>query len=1028
MSAVPVVFDFLTSACREAATWIATHPRRKRGRWLAAIAVGAGLAVTAALGQSTAAARSTSYFAKNWLVEDGLPHNVVNRIVQDGRGFLWVATAGGLARFDGREFREYPVPMVPADASVNVRDVAVEDASTLLLLPAGGGVVRLRGDTFSLHPVSAAVTGKTLLSLFVERNGTLWLGGTGSSMMRWRDGRLVTLGPEEGYVVRRAGGRQCFAVDGDGRTWLSCGEFLGWYRDGRMIRVPVDTRGSIIIAAASSGGIWVATDEQLLKWEDDRLTVICDRGAWAPGGAIVQYMFEDAAGRLWAGTRRQGLFCLADGKPVPVPTEHYQITAVTGDAESNLWVAMEGGGIDRLRLKTFVLLDASAGIPDDSSTSVCVDAAGAVWCADRRNGVVQVFEGQTRIFNRTAMQTPLYASNVCPDPDDNIWIGSNNGVYVLPADRSAPIRKLEAALQPVRAMFCARAGDMWVSSGIGPVPGYQLGFFHEGAYHALTAADGFVSKHVVAMAEAADGAVWIGTFDGEVLEFRDGRLQLRVSREDAQTGPIHSLHFDASGALWIGSDHGLVRMHGGVLRHFTRSDGLPDDLITRVLEDDRRRLWLCSRRGFFSVALDDLDALAADKIHRAVATTFGKDEGLPGFSAPIGGQPMAWKAADGRLWFVTSRGVIGFDPEASLPRRTPPAVYIDEALLDDRAVPATGPLRVPPGGHRVEFRLVALNYSAPEKVRLRHQLVGFDRDWIETGAERTVSYAQLSPGSYSLRVIAANQDGRWSENAATLELRVAAAWWQTWWARGAAVLAFTGLVGWIARYWSHQRLKARLQRLEREHALEQERSRIARDLHDELGGSVTQIGMLADRLNRHAAESELKGELRQLAWRTRGLAGELESIVWTVSPKNNNWNQLAAFMAQYARRFFRGTPIECSVEGMEGIPAQPLAPEAQHHVLAVVKEALNNVLKHSGATSVKLSPGFEGGVFSVRIRDNGRGFDPSSPSHAERNGLANMRVRAAETGGTLTIESERGKGSEVILRIPEGALPPAARV
>jgi DNA-binding NarL/FixJ family response regulator/signal transduction histidine kinase/streptogramin lyase len=782
---------------------------------------------------------------------------------------------------------------------------------------------------------------------------------------------------------------------------------LGWYRDGRLIRVPIDTQASIFIAASRTGGIWIATAERLLKWDDGQVTVVRDSPAWLPATALAQQLLEDRAGVLWIGTRRQGLFRLAEGKLVAVPTEHYQISALAEDGESNLWVGVGGNGISRLRRKTFTLLDTATGFPDNESSSVCEDAAGAIWCADRRNGLVRVLAGQTRVFARTETSAAIDASNVCPDRDDNLWIGTLTGLYQLPVDRAAAIRLLDAAIRPVRSLYCTRDGDMWVGSGGERTQGYQLGFFRQGVYRPFSKADGFPGKHVVALTEATDGTVWIGTYDGDVLEYRDGKFVQRLAGAVTLAGHIHALHFDASGALWLASERGLILMSGDRVRRFTRADGLPDDLITQMLEDNHGRLWLCSRRGFFSVAIDDLKAVADGRSQRVVATTFGKEEGLPGFSAPIGGQPMAWKARDGRLWFVTDRGVVGFDPEASLPERPPPTVYIDEAFVDNRSAPVGAGLSLPPGRHQVEFRFVALNYSAPEKAHLRHQLVGFDQDWVETGAGYAARYARLAPGNYSLRVIAANQDGRWSPQGATLSVVVASAWWQTWWFRSAAFLAAIGVVVGIVLSWSHRRLKRRLEQLEREHALDKERARIARDLHDELGGSLTQIGLLADRLNRHSggAESDAFG---QMARRTRRLAGELESIVWTVNPKNDTWDKLALFLGEFAGRFFQDTPVECLVQGAETVPPRPLAPDVQHHLLSVTKEALNNILKHSRASRAKIVIGSAGGEFTLTIEDNGVGFEPDSLEHAERNGLANMRTRIAEIGGAIAISSVRG--------------------
>jgi signal transduction histidine kinase/ligand-binding sensor domain-containing protein len=996
-------------------------------RTLAGIVAAVGMfSAGAPWGCAQGATQELGYYSRRWLVDDGLPHNVVNRIVQDGRGFLWVATPGGLARFDGRVFREFPVPALSRDAGINIRDLILEDASTLLLLPSSGGIVRLRDNGFSFHPATAAVAGTTLLHLFAEPNGTLWLGGAGAALMRWQDGKLITFGPAEGYVAPRAGVRPGFAIDGDGRTWVSCGNFLGWYREGRLIRVPIDTQAAIFIAPSRSGGIWIGTTERLLKWDDGQVAVVRDGPAWLPATALAQQLLEDRSGGLWIGTRRQGLFRLAEGNLVPVPTAHYQVSALAEDRESNLWVGVNGDGIHRLRPKTFALLDTTSGLPDNESSSVCEDAGGAIWCADRGNGLVRVRDGESRIFARTETSASIEASNVCPDGDDNLWIGTLTGLYQLPADRSAAIRLLDATIRPVRSLFCTRSGDMWVASGTERTQGYQLGFFRRGVYRPFSAADGFHGQHVVAVTEAADGTVWIGTYDGEVLEYRDGKFEQRLGAEATLAGHIHALHFDASGALWLASERGLILKRGDRVRRFNRADGLPDDLLTQMLEDNHGRLWLCSRRGFFSVAIEDLNALADGRSQRVVATTFGKEEGLPGFSAPTGGQPMAWKSRDGRLWFVTDRGVVGFDPEASLPQRPPPTVYVDEAFVDDLSAPVGAELIIPPGRHRVEFRFVALNYSAPDKVHLRHQLVGFDQDWVETGAGYSARYARLAPGKYSLRVMAANQDGRWSPQGATLTIAVASAWWQTWWFRGAALVASMGLVVWMARYWSHRRLKRQLEQLEHEHALDTERARIARDLHDELGGSLTQIGLLADRLNRHSGGAE-SAAFGQLARRTRSLAGELESIVWTVNPKNDTWDKLALFLGEFAGRFFQDTPVNCSVEGAETVPPRPLAPDVQHHLLSVAKEAMNNILKHSHASWAKIVIGSSGGNFTLSIRDNGVGFEPDSLEHAERNGLANMRSRIAEIGGAIAISSVRGQGSRIEIRVAQSTRSTADR-
>jgi len=326
-------------------------------------------------------------------------------------------------------------------------------------------------------------------------------------------------------------------------------------------------------------------------------------------------------------------------------------------------------------------------------------------------------------------------------------------------------------------------------------------------------------------------------------------------------------------------------------------------------------------------------------------------------------------------------------------------------------------LRLPPRPEQIVFRFAALSFAAPEQVRLRHRLEGFETEWVDTAPDLSARYAKLPPGEYRLRVTACNSEGKWNERGATLAFTVMPAWWQTMWFNVAVVLGSAGAIGGGVRFWSQRKLRLRLQRLEREHALEKERARISRDMHDELGGSVTGINLLVQRLRTgDGAESNSLVEL--LERRVRRLTLELERVVWTVSPTNTSLDQLAAFIERFARNLFADSPIRCRVSGHERIPAVPVHPETQHHVLAVTKEAINNVLKHSRGHDAVIEMQFAEGPFVVAIRDNGIGFTPEAQEHSERNGLRNMRSRIQETGGTIEMRSAPGAGTEIAFRVP----------
>ena len=967
----------------------------------------AAVAASAAVWAPAAENAEPRFVVRSWLVDEGLPHNVVNRLVQDGAGFLWLATGAGLARFDGRDFKLWPLPLRPAGGNMNVRDLALESPTSVLLLPASGGVVRFRERRFENHPASASLADQSLVDLFVEPGGTLWLGTETETVVRWEAGRTTTFGPKDG--LNRRGNRFSFALDHDGHVWVAGGDFVGTYRDGHLQPLPGGPWNSAIIAPARSGGVWISTFEQLLKWEDGHLTVVAKGPLWPVARGTVHYLFEDRGGDLWMATRRDGLFRLAAGKLAPVPTATLMITAITEDLEGNLWATTEGGGIERLKPKEFVLIDRPAGLKEDVSTSVCVDAQGAIWCANRNGGLVRYADGRAEVVASSAVGAEFFAISVCVDRENRLWAAMAGGLYRVGIQAPYPLEKIPFAGSPARVLFCARSGDVWVGTGTG-----SLGYFHEGKYQEVAPNSGGPGKRVSAIAEAPAGGIWVATRDGGLAEYRDGHLIVDQRGAGLPAGSINTLFFDQAGALWVGTPEGLRLFRGNTVSLLTKADGLPDDFIDQIAEDDQGRLWIGSRRGLYCVSLSELKARADGQRPPVIGTTFGKDEGLVGTTSLSGVQPGVGKAADGHLWFVTHRGVVGLDPARLSRARPPPAVLVDEIRIDGRVT--AGAINLAPGDHRVDFNFVALNFSAPERVRVRHRLVGMDLDWIETATEHTATYPRLPPGEYQMRVIACNQDGAWSDRPTVVNVSVAAAWWQTAWAQAAALLGAMGLVVWMARSWSHRRLRHRLSQLERENALERERARIARDLHDELGGSLTQIRLLAERIKRHTDQPEFKNFAGQLAQRARQLGGELESIIWTVSPRNNSWERLGFFISQYALKFFRDTSIACSVSGADRIPPRTLRPEEQHNLLAVAKEALNNILKHSQAGHATIELAADNGLFVLRIHDDGVGFDPARRELAACNGLNNMRVRLREIGGEIQIDSVLGQGTTITVR------------
>ena len=960
------------------------------------------------------------FSTRSWLVESGLPDNYVNQVVQDKHGYLWVGTAAGLARFDSVNFKEFRDPQTSAEFGYNIRDMAVDPDGALFTIPASGGVAVWKEGSMSVHPVTSALEGLTALDLFVEPDGAVWVGAEPATLIRWEKGRVSRFGQSDG--INRRVNRISFATDGRGRTWVASGEFLGWYHDGKLVPLnqPMSEVGTaLIIAPSRAGGLWIASAERLLRLDNDHATVVYDGPKWLAKRAGIQCLFEDSCGQLWIGTRRDGLYLYAGGEFRKISLASRMIQSVVEDTEGNIWVGTAGDGLCRLRLQTFTILDVQAGLIEDTSTSVCADPTGAIWCANRNGGLARYKGGAVQHFGATPSGW-LFASRVAPDSEGNIWMGSNAGVYRITSEPTGKLELVQPSMRGVHILHGSRDGKMWVASTLG------LGFFSDGKYTAVDSPPDGLQYRIDALGENSQGAIWLATSEYRdarhqvrLLEYADGKLVERVAPGQWSLGPIHILYFDHNDSLWIGSAGGLVLKQGSKITRFSKANGLPDDFVTQIQEDGAGYFWMAGRQSLFRAKSDDLYAVAEGKSARVGAAIFGKDDGLQEAAAPGGGQPRSWKGPDGRLWFTLHKGVVGIDPATVVVPRASPPLYIEEVVLDQQSFPVPEPrLTIPAGVQQIKVRFSVLDFSHPEHVVLRYKLEGFEQGWNETDPDRTARYAHIPPGDYRLVVQAANQSGVWADKEASLLIHVAAAWWQTRWFFGAITLGAAALIAWAARIWAVRKLKVRLLRLEKEHALERERARIARNLHDELGGSLTQIGLLAERLKRHRNLEEIEKTLGLLIRRTQGLATDLESIVWTVSPQNNSWDRLASFIGRYARLFFNGTGIECRVEGAETVPALPLTIEAQHEALAICKEALNNALKHSKASAVTIRLAVSGDVFELIIQDNGSGFDPSLKEYSERNGLSNMSARSAELKGRLVIESSPGKGTSILLQVP----------
>jgi signal transduction histidine kinase len=341
--------------------------------------------------------------------------------------------------------------------------------------------------------------------------------------------------------------------------------------------------------------------------------------------------------------------------------------------------------------------------------------------------------------------------------------------------------------------------------------------------------------------------------------------------------------------------------------------------------------------------------------------------------------------------------------------------------------PEVPPLEIAPGKQHFEFHYTATSLTAPEKVQFKYRLEGLDREWTSAGTRHIASYNRLPPGEYTFQVIACNNDGIWNPTGDRLAVTILPFLWQTGWFQAVSVLVLVAAIFVTVRLFVTRRLQLRLERLEREQMVERERARIARDIHDDLGASLTEIAILSELAqNPGTPPPEAQADIRKIAAKSKALTQLMDEIVWAVNPRRDTLDNFVSYTCTYAEDYLRLAQVQCRLELPPVVPEVALRTDVRHGLFLVVKESLNNVVKHAAATEVKIRMDMVEGEFVISIQDNGRGLPAettggsrtSGPEKYGGEGFLNMRQRVESMDGRFEVFSQPGRGTQIRLRVP----------
>jgi signal transduction histidine kinase/ligand-binding sensor domain-containing protein len=972
-------------------------------------------------------AGTDGFFVRNWKAEDGLPENTVCAVVQTRDGYLWLGCYDGLLRFDGVKFT-----LFNNDNVAEMRDNAVTSLyegrdGALWIGHENGELTRFSNGCFSAVHIPSGTVLTKIKGMAVDEGGDVWALDDRGTLVRAGDGRVLSPPASD------TSGTASFIQSTNGLLWTLIQGRLSELRGGRLYPVhqegqaPLDNVQSA--APSMDGGVWIVRNSRLVKWRNQAITEDWGPVPWESG--FVSALVEHRDGWLVAGVVEKGLYIFRpDAMKETVHLSHTNglsgdwILSMVSDHEGNIWAGTGGAGLMVIREKQVELSVPPDGWQNRSVLTTTFSHDGTLWVGTEGAGLYRLNHGVWTNYSY-AQQLHAYVWSVVEDASSNIWVGTwGVGLFVLRSNIFDKVLDSEQRWPNVTALCCSSAGGLWAGTESGLV---RFTGTNATVYDTV---NGQPLRRVRSLAEDRDGGVWFGMLGGGLGYMKNGVFRLYRRADGLASDFVSALHLDSDGVLWIGTaGSGLCRFKEGRFGVVSTAQGLANAHICHIEEDDLGYLWMSSHGGLMRISKEQVDLCLAGRSREVSCLAYGLAEGLPTVTCSGSSTPSGCRLPDGRLCFATIKGLVTVDPRQVRMDAAPLPVLIERMRVDDRVVAEGDALKmginIAPGWHRVEFDYTGLSFVTAERMHFKYRVDNLDNDWVDAGKKRAATYSRVPPGDYVFRVIACNRNGVWSRESAAVVFTVKPLFWQTWWFQLSCLAAVVGLCSAAVWYAGRRRMHRALELSERRRAVESERARIARDIHDDLGARLTRISMLSESVTgwREDAEKTRVGMIR-IRDTTRELIRSLDEIVWAVNPQRDSLEGLANYLEKYALSYLEASRIRCRLDLPIRFPKWPLTSEVRHNIFLAFKEALNNLVKHAAATEADIAMRLREDGFDLEITDNGRGFRPDSLDRASDrpggNGLQNMRARLTNAGGICRIISSPGEGTHVVFEVKLG--------
>ncbi|MGB0524606.1 MAG: two-component regulator propeller domain-containing protein [Flammeovirgaceae bacterium] len=727
------------------------------------------------------------YSYMHWTSEEGLPTNSTIQVHQTDDTHIWIATFGGITRFNGLEFNVFNTANTSQIINNAINYLFEARDNAIWTCTESGGVNRLKDGKFDNYTKTHGLPSNTTECIAQDRKGRIWV-GTNQGICFWDGVRFSQEGLPNS--MKNINAISVF-FDSKGAMWVGTAN-KGAYRYKQNKLTIFDEKTGLkngrinSITETHEGSIWLSTNLGLYQVKGKSINAFFKENGLPDNSVSVVY--EDIDQSLWIGTFN-GLCRYYGEKFSYYPNEHplseNQITDITQDVEGNLWVTTYRHGLFKIsdgKFTNFSEYEAGKdflvhGILEVNKNTNLIVGRNDIFTLDRQTNELNKFNDLNKHLKSTLKSAYIDSKNA-------IWVATRTGLIRYQQGKVTKYSTTNGLVHDnVRGVIEDSEGNFWVytSNGASVIK-------TDGNIQNFTSEDGLPDDLVLSIFEDTDNNLWFSTRNG-LGRYRDGHFRTFRMADGLLGDVVFKVYEDREGVLWIGCSGGVTRYENGEFTQIAPQDGLASDVVFQVIEDNVGYLWMTTNAtstGVFKVPKQEMNDLAKGKIAKIHAVSYTLADGMKSSECTANGTSI--RTHDGALWFPTLKGVEMIHPNRIYTNQEKPRVVIEQFIANNQSFDLNQPIELPPGKHRLDIHFAGLSYVFPANVQYKYRLEGYETEWQEGKNRKEAFYTNLSDGTYTFKVIASNNDGLWNEEGAQLTFVIKPYIWNTWWFRVTVVL------------------------------------------------------------------------------------------------------------------------------------------------------------------------------------------------------------------------------------------------